>query len=318
MNANLEPVTQSVLSAALSESSDARRAFHGRGQLFPGLESVCIDLFEPMIIVSLFSEQTDEFLANLVQALEQLLAENKLKQRFRTVLVQHRYRKPCETEVVRGEVPDAPLAVENDHRFELNLGGNQNIGFFLDAKPARDWLRANSADAKVLNLFSYTCALSVAALAGDAKRIANIDMSRSAMRVGERNHRYNFSGEQLADNRVRFMPYEIFRSVSRLAKMGPFDLIVIDPPSFQPGSFVAKSDYAKLLRKLPRLLRRGGRVLAMLNAPNLPPEFLQAVVAENFPELMFIERLENSQDFPDADENRSLKMMVFKCTRTKA
>jgi hypothetical protein len=39
--------------------------------------------------------------------------------------------------------------------------------------------------------------------------------------------------------------------------MGPYDLVIADPPSFQKGSFVATKDWARLLRRLPDLLREG-------------------------------------------------------------
>ncbi|MFK8020683.1 MAG: class I SAM-dependent methyltransferase [Pseudomonadales bacterium] len=307
------------LAKALHESDgSARRAFHGRGQCFSGLEDICVDLFEPVIVVSLFAERDDEFLLALATRITETVSQSANAQRFPNVLFHHRSRKPCVIEAVRGSVPSSLNASENGKNFELNMSGNQNLGFFLDARPARDWLLGHCEGAKVLNLFAYTCAFSVAAVAGGAARVVNNDMSRNALRVGERNHRANFSEQELADNRVKFMPYEMFRSVSRLAKNGPFDIIIVDPPSFQPGSFVAKSDYAKLVRKLPRLLRRGGKVLTMLNAPNLPPEFLQETYTANFPELKFIQSLDNSTDFPDADTERSLKMMVYECQRLLA
>ena len=304
------------LARALNESDGgARRAFHGRGQCFAGLEDICVDLFEPVIVVSLFVERDSEFLLALAECITETVSESANAQRFPNVLFHHRSRKPCVMEAVAGNVPSFLHAHENGQSFELNMSGNQNLGFFLDARPAREWLLRHCEGAKVLNLFAYTCAFSVAAVAGGAARVVNNDMSRNALRVGERNHRTNFSQQELAGNRVKYMPYEMFRSVSRLAKNGPFDIVIVDPPSFQPGSFVAKSDYSKLVRKLPRLLRRGGKVLTMLNAPNLPPEFLQHTYAENFPELTFVQRLENAPDFPDADRERSLKMMVYKCQR---
>ncbi|MFK7733779.1 MAG: class I SAM-dependent methyltransferase [Pseudomonadales bacterium] len=112
-------------------------------------------------------------------------------------------------------------------------------------------------------------------------------------------------------SRAKFMPYEFFRSISRLAKIGPYDLIIVDPPSFQPGSFVAKSDYPKLIRKLPRLLRKDALIMAMLNAPNLDEDFIIDSFAEFLPSSRYIERLENSAAFPDVDPQRKLKMLVF-------
>lgn len=288
------------------QAADSRRLFHGRGHCFPGYESICIDAHPPMILVSLFSPVDDEpGFTRFLQDAAGLISSSV----FDSLAVHHRYEKPARMDFVIGEAPETAYATEGGLRYELNTSGNQNVGFFLDAAPARQWARENSAECKVLNLFSYTCSFSVTALAGGARRVVNVDMSRSAMRTGEKNHALNFGADRQRD--AKFMAYEIFRSMGRLKKAGPFDLIIADPPSFQPGSFVAKSDYARLLKKVPALSREGTKLLLGLNAPSLPPDFLLDLAAEHCPEFTFQERLENSSDFPDTDPGRSLKMLVF-------
>lgn len=55
---------------------------------------------------------------------------------------------------------------------------------------------ASAAGLRVLNLFAYTCGFSVAAIAGGAARVVNLDMSRPALSRGRDNHRLN--GHDLA------------------------------------------------------------------------------------------------------------------------
>jgi 23S rRNA (cytosine1962-C5)-methyltransferase len=284
-----------------------RRAFHGRGHSYPGLESLCVDIYPPVVLVTLFADETPEGFEGFLAQVAEMAAAHGLS----ATAVQQRGKKGVTLSMVQGEMPEALYAVEDDLRYQLNIGPNQNIGFFPDIAPARRWLRERSADKKVLNLFAYTCAFSVAAMAGGARRVVNVDMSRSAMKTGRENHVLNFEADDI-QQRTRFLAHEIFRSVGRLAKQGPYDIIVIDPPSYQPGSFVAKSDYIRLIRKLPRVMRKDCLVLACLNAPNLGADFLNDLFAAELPQLTFCERLPNSPDFPDADAQRSLKMLVFK------
>ena len=185
----------------------------------------------------------------------------------------------------------------------------QNHGLFLDMAEGRRWLRAQQADRpgqKLLNLFAYTCAFSVLALQAGAAQVVNVDMSRGALAIGQQNHRRNG-----LDGGASFLPHDIFSSWGRIGRSGPYDLVIVDPPSHQPGSFVAAKDYPRLMRRLPDLLVPGGRALLCLNAPELGPDFLQAHMTAQAPALMFEQRLTNPAAFADVAEQRSLKVLVY-------
>jgi len=96
-----------------------------------------------------------------------------------------------------------------------------------------------------------------------------------------------------------------------LSTTGPYDTIVVDPPSYQKNSFVATKDYSKILRRLPDLLTDSGRVLLCLNAPSLDSTWLKNQVEGEAPGLEFVERLSNPDSFPSADPERSLKVLLF-------
>jgi 23S rRNA (cytosine1962-C5)-methyltransferase len=108
------------------------------------------------------------------------------------------------------------------------------------------------------------------------------------------------------------MPYNILKSWSRIRKAGPYDLIIIDPPSFQKGSFAATNDYAKIIRRLNEFAAQECIVLSALNAPELDTAFIHSLFSENAPEFCYVERLNNCNDFPSNDEERSLKNLIFK------
>ena len=159
--------------------------------------------------------------------------------------------------------------------------------------------------AKVLNLFAYTCAFSVVALLAGARQVTNVDMSDGALAIGKRNHLQNGLTAGAS-----FLPHDIFSSWGKITRHGPYGLVIIDPPSYQKGSFVAEKDYPRLLRRLPDLLTPGGQALLCLNSPKRTEAELRAWVAEHAPTLQVTQRLPNPAAFADADETRSLKVLV--------
>ena len=91
----------------------------------------------------------------------------------------------------------------------------------------------------MLNLFAYTCAFSIAALAGGARQVVNNDMSRPSLDWGRENHQRN--GQDLRS--VSMLPHNLFKSWWKIRSLGPYGLIIIDPPTYQRGSFDAEKDY---------------------------------------------------------------------------
>lgn len=288
--------------------SEMRRLFHGRGQKWPGLEQITVDWVAENLIVTLFKPVDDAFLDTLKQQLVDFSYEEVWSQASgKGIGLQHRYEYGAPFDIITGDIAEEVIGVEDDLKYQLVLGKNQNMGIFLDMRHGRQWIKKRAKNKNILNLFSYTCGFSVAAIAGGAKSVVNVDMARGALSRGRDNHRLN--DHDLST--VTFMGHDIFRSWGKITKFGPYDLIVIDPPSFQKGSFALTKDYKKILRRLPSLLCEGGEVLACVNSPAVSPDFLTISMNEEAPELIFIERLDNPEEFADIDEQASLKALVF-------
>ena len=149
---------------------------------------------------------------------------------------------------------------------------------------------------------------SLSAIKGGAKKISNIDMNKSALSTGRSNHHLN----NIDTKNVSFHPYNILKSFSRIKKKGPYDLIIIDPPSFQKGSFEATKDYKKLIIKLPQIASQECLLLTCLNSPDLDEEFIKVLIKEWAPNFKFVKRLKNVKEFESLNEDRSLKNLVFK------
>ena len=132
-------------------------------------------------------------------------------------------------------------------------------------------------------------------------------MAKGALSKGRDNHKLNDHNS----NQVRFLAHDIFKSWGKIKKAGRYDLIIIDPPSFQKGSFALTKDYQRILRRLPDLLAENGQVLACVNSPAVDCNFLIDGMREEAPELNFVERLANPPEFSDIDEQASLKCLIF-------
>jgi 23S rRNA (cytosine1962-C5)-methyltransferase len=309
----MNPAAIAVLHQRLEEAfaclpAEARRLFHGRGRQWLGLEHITADWLQGVLLVALFREPEAAQLADLRRMLLQFAASPTWAgSGAQHLLLQHRYTADSATDYLLGETIERGEIVEDGLRFLLDFGRKQNSGLFLDMRLGRQWVRQQAAGQRVLNLFAYTCGFSVAAIAGGAERVVNLDMSRPALSRGRDNHRLN--GHDLG--RVSFLGHDLFNSWGKLRKDGPYDLIIVDPPSFQKGSFVLTRDYAKIIRRLPDMLTAGGRVLACCNDPALAPAFVIDEMAREAPQLRFVERLENPSEFADSDPDAGLKVLLF-------
>jgi 23S rRNA (cytosine1962-C5)-methyltransferase len=286
-------------------TDDAQRVFHGRGGMYPGCEPWSLDWFAPVWVLTSFKPVSNEELAachSALQARWQMLAPGQPL----NWVFQSRGAGEAETRLMAGSVPEPHVVTEQGARYLVHVMRGQNHGLFLDMAKGREWLKNHAKHENVLNLFAYTCAFSVVALQGGAAQVVNLDMSQGALAIGQQNHRLN----ELPP-KARFLGHDIFKTWGKINKMGPYGVIVIDPPSYQKGSFIATQDYIKLIRRLPDWLEPQGHVLLCLNAPELDTQFLHRQVAEAAPRLRFVERLTNPAAFVDIDPEKSLKVLHY-------
>jgi 23S rRNA (cytosine1962-C5)-methyltransferase len=282
---------------------DACRLFHGRGRSFPGYLHLSIDYFHPVVLITLFSVVEAEWLQALVAEVRGVVETEGVG----AIAVQERYSEGAPLQLLWGELPHKLAALEAGLRYGIQLGGRQNLGFFLDMAVARKWLSERAQGKRILNLFAYTCAFSVVARAAGATQVVNLDMSASALRQGQQNHQRN----GILDG-AQFLSHDLFKSWGKLRRLGPFDLIVVDPPSRQPGSFVADRDYSRVLQKLHVLCAPEAELLLCLNSPHLETNFLREAVTSYAPQLEFQQRLPNPPGFVDENPELSLKVLSYR------
>jgi len=285
------------------KTNEPLRLFHGRGQTTPGFEQLTIDWYPPIAIVTLQESWEEDRLRQLRDGLVNLLGD-----RLEGIIAQDRSLKANNATLLYGSVPAHLEICEANLRYRIEPLAAQNIGFFPDMKPGRQLVRDLATGKKVLNLFAYTCSLSVAAVAGGATAVVNLDMNRNLLDRGRENHRLN--GHDL--RRVSFLPHNLFKTFGRLRREGPFDLVIIDPPYRQGESFRAERDWPKMLGRLPELLDGGGEIVAAVSAPELGRRFLLELFAGHLPQAELITERTAGSDFPEADPDKGLHILHYR------
>ena len=156
------------------------------------------------------------------------------------------------------------LVEEGGLRFEVNLFDYLDTGLFLDHRPMRARIRAQSRDARFLNLFCYTASASVYAAAGGAATTTSVDLSATYLEWAARNFTLNgFSGSS-----HRLLQADVLAWLRH--ERGRYDLIFVDPPTFSNSSraedFDVQRDHVELLALCRERLAPGGVILFSNNA----------------------------------------------------
>jgi 23S rRNA (cytosine1962-C5)-methyltransferase len=168
---------------------------------------------------------------------------------------------------VRGSPAPSEISIlEEGVPLLVRLGEGLSTGLFLDQRANRQRVRAAAAGKAVANLFAYTCAFTVEAALGGARRTVSIDASAVALERGSANLKH--AGVE-DDGKHTFVRDDAFAWLKRAMRRGEsWDLIVLDPPSYSTtkrGRFVAEDDYISLASSAMGILATGGRFLACTN-----------------------------------------------------
>lgn len=176
-----------------------------------------------------------------------------------------------EGRVLFGELPEDAEVREGRLRFRVHPRHPRNVGLFLDTRRLRESLAAGCAGRSVLNLFAYSCSLGIAASAGGAAPVVNVDVSARYLGWGKEN--LSLNGLDPAGS--RFTRMDGGKYLDWAARKGlAFDAIILDPPSFarnSEGTFAFAKDYFRLAGACGRLLRAGGTLYAMTNYGGIAP-----------------------------------------------
>jgi len=161
---------------------------------------------------------------------------------------------------------DYYMVAEPPFKFWVNLERYLDTGLFLDHRPLRQYLLNNSAGKNILNLFSYTCSLSVASAKGGGT-VTSIDMSRTYLDWGME----NFIINDLDPKAHRFVQADVLKELQFMIDANlKFDIILLDPPSFSNSKRMEEDldidrDHPILIRDCMKLLSQEGTLYFSTN-----------------------------------------------------
>ncbi len=245
-------VEAAALRARLAIDSDAYRLVHAEGDNLPGL---VIDRYRRVAVVELFESA---WLAYLDELRGFLISEADCE----VVLLRRGEGRRGAVETVCGAAPAGPVEIrEGTLTMPVDLIAGHKTGFYLDQRDNRRRLGSLAGGADVLNLFSYSGAFSLAALAGGARRAVNVDASDAALGLAREGYRRN--GFAVADEDfIAGDAFAVTRAIA--AATARFGVVIVDPPSFVhrktelPGALRGLKDIN--LQAL-RVVRPGGLLL---------------------------------------------------------
>ena len=160
---------------------------------------------------------------------------------------------------IKKNIPSSWIISYHDLKFNLKLMGFKHTGLFPEQaynwNLIREKIRNANREIKVLNLFAYTGAATIAALSAGAS-VVHVDSSRGMIDWAKESVKLN----HLEDASVRFLVDDVRKFVKREIRRGnKYDIIIMDPPSFGRGS---KSEVWNIETDLDDLLKDTAELLS--------------------------------------------------------
>jgi len=250
------------------------RAVNSEGDLCPG---VLVDVFGEVAVMELLTEGTELWRADLELAAREVFAPARLIVRESGSDRDRGLRRPLPP-LPPGEGVDYAPFLENGLWFFADVSSGQKTGFYLDQRENRSRLRSLANGRSVLDLFSYSGAFSVAALAGGARRAVDVDSSESALALAREHRRANGFLVDESD----FVRADVFEDLRRrAAARESWDVVVCDPPAFakKRGDLRrAARGYQDVNRLAMSLVAPGGWLLTCSCSGLLSADLFQKIV----------------------------------------
>ena len=286
------------------DREQAVRLLHGESD---GLPAVFVDRYGDYLVCQVYASCAIRFLPALYDALEAELSPRAIYEQRRTRSLAGEAPARAAAELVRGD--PAPIEVEvreGDLTFAVDVTAPLSTGLFADLRLGRRAIARWAAGRRVLNLFSYTGAISVYAAHGGARQVVAVDVAAKAHARARR----NFALSGLDPESPEYVVGDVFKVLARHAERGRrFDLVVIDPPAFASGSrggrpWSAVKDYGELVAAALDVIEPGGLLAAASSTHKMSASEFDLAMADGAArartELRILERVSLPPDFPVA------------------
>jgi len=185
------------------------------------------------------------------------------------------------------KTPESWVVNYKNLKFLIKEMGFKHTGLFPEQ--ANNWdfamnkIKTSKKEVKVLNLFAYTGAASVACLSAGA-HVTHVDSSRGMTDWAKENVKLN----HLEDRPIRYLVDDVVKFVKREIRRGnKYDAIIMDPPSYGRG---ANGEVWSLENDLDDLIKLCKEILSddflfmIINtySSNLPGISLENILKINF------------------------------------
>lgn len=304
--------------------SNAYRLVNAEGDGLPGLT---VDRYADYLMLQLYSSAWRPHLKLITQILQELLSPHGIYEKSRP-------QKTRELEAVSDSksygrllagktAPPRLEVLENGLTFLVSLEQGLNTGLFLDQRRNRRDLMQRTKGKRLLNLFAYTGAFSVAAAAAGAAEVTSVDASTGYTDWA----RDNFAANRLTPRQHEFIVGDCLAVLGKLAQSGKnFDIILMDPPSFSTTSksrFTTRGGTSDLVAASLPLLTDNGLLITSSNHQKVDTaEYLKELrrgALQGGADLRVISLLGQPEDFPypvTFPEGRYLKYTV--CVKSES
>jgi len=265
--------------SALAERTDAMRLVHAENDGLPGL---IVDRYGEWIVVQSLSAGAERWLDTIVTWLARLPGVRGVYERS-DADVREKEGLPVRVGLRVGEEPPPELVIrEGEWRFAVDLRRGHKTGFYLDQRESRravcEMVGRCARGGRVLNAFAYSGSFAVAALAGGAREVVNVDSSGEALLLARRNYELNAHAAAEAS----FVEEDVFGFLRRMRDVGvTFDMVILDPPKFAHSTadvMRATRAYKDINWLAFRLVRPGGCVVSFSCSGLVSADLFQKVL----------------------------------------
>lgn len=235
--------------------------------------------------------------------------------------------------LLRGGPLPGTVEIEENVKFLVDIQKGHKTGFYLDQRDNRSLLAelisrycaAKRSKPSLLNLFSYTGGFALAALQFGQLHTTNVDTSRAALELAERNFQLNGYDQAEHGDSVEFIQADGFEYLRHcLAEKQVFDFVVLDPPKFAQNKGQirrAARGYKDINLNAIRLVKEGGYLMTFSCSGGISRDLFQKIVfgalADSGRQAQVVKQLSAAADhpvslsFPEGEYLKGLLLRVF-------
>ncbi len=256
-----------------ADESDTYRLVHGEADGLPGLH---VDRYGDALVAVRRAPCAAAFCAPVMRVLREVTQAGTIWEKDHFADLR---RGKVGGRLVHGdaEVGDERIVTERGLKYAVRPFGGLATGLFGDQRANRDRLARLGNPGRVLNLFSYTGAFSVAALAAGATEVVDVDLAGPALKTS----RYNVRLNELDPARHRTERGDAIAYLDRCPPRS-LDRIIVDPPTAARGGggWSVRKGLPGLLASAVGKLRDNGVLLICVNDRRASPGQLEQALRE--------------------------------------